>query len=131
MTTETITKIAVLGRNNYTLRNEQRIKINEWGEPTQVAAAIACDTAASEAIRRQGYSGIGAGAWVEITLDDDTTETGCSMDHPLIRALPFGSVRQLRQFISEQQKREIWDGHNHIAAVHAAASDLLRDYRSR
>jgi len=141
--TERIVGLRVSARNNYTCTSEQ--DITAWrsrgnGPISQVLVAIGLDTAEAEAVERRGCSGTGSGAHLlaliatdeklsELTDDDEEEIT--SLNHPLVRELPVGDVRQLRQHISEQRRSQVWDGHNHVSIPPDHGNMLLAQIRQQ
>lgn len=127
---ETITALRISARNNYTQRDAQDITV--WGtdgEVTQVEVAIGLDTAATEGIERRGNSGTGAGATLMATVDGEGEEPIESMSNKLVAALPAGSVKKLRRFISDHRGDTVWDGRNHVPVCREYCTELLASIR--
>ena len=140
--TERIVSLRVRARNNYTCRDEQDITTwddTDYDDVTQVAVAIGLDEAERESIERRGYSGLGAGAVLLARIVDEgddpededagTEEEIDSLDHPLVRRLPVGSIRQLRGYIAQERDEEYWNGHNMVTIPATRCEELLRKIR--
>ena len=131
-----VTGFRVIARNNYSRRNEQNLIVNAGSGADQGTFAIALDSACTEAIRRRGNSGLGAGAYVEMVFNDDDPEdketvgkTVETLSHPLISVLPLvgqgSSIQSLRQAIGSAKRRTVWDGHNHVPQSYVYAATIL------
>jgi len=134
MNTETITKLRVQSRNNYTLSTEQDITAWCWhGVITRVAVAIGLDTARREAIEREGYSGTGAGARLLAMLSDETEEEVEDMTNSLVAALPLIAgncqMRDLRETIKRGRRADVWNGNNFVAVPAENCSAILHEIR--
>jgi hypothetical protein len=126
-----------MAQNNYTQPNLHVEKAKKLSEPTQADIAEWLDLADEESTERRGNSGLGAGAWLELTFDDDDPsamdtdgERIDDLDHALMRELPLGNARQLRKFIANQRRNTGWDGHNHAQCPNSHSAKVLARIRA-
>lgn len=122
------TALRIIAHNNYTLRNEQHIRIMGYKLPNLTRQKInkLFDIAIGEGVGRRGYSGMGAGAEVYLE-DNDGDEIRCESPRETLELLlaagyqiPEGSLMVAYKFRAKLERKEFWDGNNHIGirAVH-------------
>lgn len=103
-----------------------------------VSVAIALDEAAEESIAARGGSGLGASAFLEALLvpdgvalddyepdDDDDCLHVDSWEDSVFSHLPVGPLKRLCQFICNQARSSVWDGHNYVSAPSMESESLL------
>jgi hypothetical protein len=139
-TQERLTGYRLRVSNNYTCMDEQNMvshATSAIGETlTQAEIAIALDECVDEDIERRGYSGTGAGAYLEVVFNDadindrdSDAEQINDMNNALVKNLPLGDTKLLRRFIQHQRNSQIWDGHNYRQANCRHARELLEKIR--
>jgi len=117
----TIIRFTVFESLNYTCTDDQRMRGSSFPATLQ-GLAQALDRATRDGIERRGYSGTGAGAWVEAEFDADddslNVEIGSLSSRilTLCEPLPDGDKSPLAmiRWVGRFERAQVWDGHNHV-----------------
>jgi hypothetical protein len=118
---ETI-KIEISEQNNYSRISEQDMRTTMYSgtmeEMTMERVYEIMDGLKDAATERRGYSGMGAGAYIVITIDNEeyTTTDVDEVLEIMGDAIPVGSRRAAFKFKAHQQKKTVWNGNNWEAA---------------
>lgn len=120
----------------------RRVECNPRRCNTLVDVAMALDNAEEDDIDKRGYSGRGAGAWLELldvenAYDADGkplnvgdiviegSERIASVFDTRLSGMCVGNVRRLRRYYRDQSNSSAWNGHNHVPLPLTNTHDLL------
>jgi hypothetical protein len=137
ITTNQVTSLRIVARNNYSLKSEQFIITESKENPTLVDVAIFLDITSVENIERRAYSGLGAGARLELIFngdnpdsDDTIGEEIFSLESDMLTKLENGSIQKLREHIHHCRTHTVWNGHNYIPQPCDQSEELLSRLRN-
>jgi len=117
---QTIVAFKVYERDNYSRTASQRMLYRQY-PATMAGLAAALDRAQIQDIEQRGYSGLGAGAWVEAAFGDNEDDNILitSLDQPELKdcaPLEAGASRlALARRAGQLERERVWDGHNHVS----------------
>jgi len=130
-TTKQIVRFDVFTRNNYTQTDRQRDCVS-YHPPTLAGLAAALDRARLDGIEQRGYSGSGAGAWVEAVFDVDVEDINVRVDginSPVLAAcspLEVGASRlALARRAGRLERERAWNGNNFVTVGADATRQLI------
>jgi hypothetical protein len=112
------------------VRGHRRV-IDEYRVTSLVDVAAALDQADEERIRGAGSFGMDVDAYAEAVFDDGTAERVYVPHDPVFAALPQGTAREARAFVTEQASATVWNGNNHVGAPYGHTRTMLEAIRGR